>query len=147
MEELFKNYKRPRAEINEIEKFIKLFKTSQCLYKNKEYQKALEELKKSYHLLIDIWDEFPKIKTLYLIMKSYFHLKQYTKCLSIQKDISEKILIEKRRDKGKKHKNKDKYDLFIKIKAKMEMYKILIYFIYDDLDNSIDSLKIIIRKQ
>ena len=147
MAELFIICRRPKAELNVIEKFLKLFKISQSLYKNKEYQKALEELKKSYHLLIDIWDEYPKIRTLYLIMKSYFHLKQYSKCLSIQKDITEKILIEKIRENGKKNKKKDKnkYDLFTKIKAKIEIYNLFINFIYDNLDNSIDSLMNVIK--
>ena len=141
MEELFNNYKRPKVEIIIIEKFIKLFQNSQSLYKNKEYQKALEELKKSYNLLIDIWDEYPKIKTLFLIMKSYFHVKQYSKCLSLHKEILEKIIIEKNREKDQnKGKIKEKNDLFIKIQAKMEVYYLLINFIYDNLDFSIKSI-------
>ena len=76
MSELFADYKRPKAEIKIIQEFIKSFKISLQLYKNKEFQLALEESKKSYNYLTDIWDEYPKIKILYLLMKLSFKTRQ-----------------------------------------------------------------------
>ena len=142
MSELFYEYKRPRAEIKIIQEFIKSFKKSLQLYKNKEFSLALEELNISYNYLTDIWDEYPKIKTLYFLMKSYFITRQYNQCLSLHSKICEKILIEKQRDKKI---NKEKNELFIKIEAKISVYKIFIHFIYDNLDKSVESIREVIK--
>ena len=137
MSYLFIQNKRPNAENNIIQQFIVSFQQSQQFYKNKEYHKVLEELIISNKLLIDIWDEYPKIKTLYLMMKSFYHIKKYSQCLSIQTIILEKILIEEQRDKGI---CKEKNDFFIKVKAKIGAYHLIINFIYDNLDKSIQSI-------
>ena len=135
MSELFNNYNRPKSELKIIAKFLTSFEASQNYYKNKEYLKALEELKISYNLLIDIWDEYPKIKTLYLMMKSFYYSRQYSNCLPLHDEIIEKIEIEEKRDRKI---TKEKIDLFIKIKARVEVYKLLINFIFDNLDISVD---------
>ena len=135
MSDLFNNYNRPKSELKIIAKFLTSFKASQNYYKNKEYLKALEELKISYNLLIDIWDEYPKIKTLYLMMKSFYYARQYSNCLTLQDEIIRKIEIEEKRDRKI---IKEKIDLFIKIKARIDVYKLLINFIFDNLDKSVD---------
>ena len=142
MSELFADYKRPKAEIKIIQEFIKSFKISLQLYKNKEFQLALEESKKSYNYLTDIWDEYPKIKVLYLLMKLSFKTRQYSQCLSLYSKIYEKILIERKRDKGN---NKEKIDSLIKIEAKIAVYQIMINFIYDNLDQSVELLLEVIK--
>ena len=80
MNELFGKYNRPKAEIKYIEKYINLFEKGKIEYKSKNYLQALELLNQSYELLSEIWDEYPKIITLYLIMKTKFYLKQYEEC-------------------------------------------------------------------
>ena len=75
MAELFGDYKRPNAEKKVIEKYIKIYENSKNLYKNKKYLEALEGFKNAYQLLLDIWDQYPKIITLYLMMKSSFYTK------------------------------------------------------------------------
>ena len=130
MADLFGNYKRPNAEKKVIEKFIKIYDNSKILYKNKNYIEALEGFKNAYQLLLDIWDQYPKIIVLYLMMKTSFYNKQYNE--------SEKIL---------EHLNsmlefipKDKNNIFIKIKAKILIYQLILFFINDDIDNSVDSV-------
>ena len=135
MSELFNNYNRPKSELRIIAKFLTSFKASQDYYKNKEYLKALEELKISYNLLIDIWDEYPKIKTLYLMIKSFYYARQYSNCLPLHDEIIRRMEIEEKRDKKI---IKEKVDLFIKIKARVDVYKLLINFIFDNLDTSVD---------
>lgn len=134
---LFNNYKRPKAELKRIDKFIESYEKSQNYYKDKDYLKALEELQISYNLLIDIWDEYPKIKTLYLMMNSFFNSKQYSQCLSLHEEITKRISIEKQRDKKI---SKEKHNLFLKIQARVSVYFLFINFIYDNLDNSIESV-------
>ena len=70
MSELFGEYKRPKAEIKYIEKFVKKFTVARNEYKSKNYKHSIELLSQSYELLLEIWDQYPKIVTLYLIMKS-----------------------------------------------------------------------------
>ena len=135
MSELFNNYNRPKSELKIIAKFLNSFKNAQSYYKNKEYLKAIEELKISYNLLIDIWDEYPKIMTLYLMIKSFYYSRQYSNCLSLQDEIIKRIEIEEQRDKKI---IKEKIDLFIKIKARVEVYKLIINFIFENLDTSVD---------
>ena len=142
MSEFFGLYKRPKSEINIINKFQISFEKSQNFYKNKDYLQALEELKISYNFLNDIWDEYPKIRTLFLIIKSLFYTKKFMECLSLKPKILEKILIETKRDKEKSQK---KQDIFIKIKSKISMYTLIINFILDKLDNSVESVIEVIK--
>ena len=130
MSDLFGDYKRPNAEKKVIEKFIKIFEKSQNLFKNKNYLEALDGFKNAYQLLLDIWDHFPKIITLYIMMKGYFYIRQYDKC-KIIKDNLDSLL---------EYIPKEKKEYFIKIKSKILLYELILYFISDDIDNSIDSI-------
>ena len=130
MSELFGNYKRPRAEKLVIEKFVKIFQKSKTLLKEKNYLEALEGYQTAYQLLTDIWDVYPKIVTLYLMMKANFYSKQYMEVKSIMK-VLEPML---------ENIPKNELDVFIKIKAKILIYRLILYFIYDELDDSIDSV-------
>ena len=142
MSDYFYSFKRPKAEISIINKFKKSFEKSQQFYKNKDYIQTIEELKLSYNYLNDIWDDYPKIQTLFLMAKSFFYTKKYSEFLFFQSKLLSKILIESQRDKGKI--NKKHYTL-IKIKAKILMYTLLINFISDKLDNCIESIHDIIE--
>ena len=133
MSNLFLNIRRPKAEQNIINNFVKCYKKGMTLYKSKEYNKALEKFRSAYDFLQDIWDEYPKICTLYLIMKSLFHNRKYRECLSLQDELVEKMKLEKIRDKNKKKNN-----MFIKIEAKMDAYHLLINFIMDNSNKSIE---------
>ena len=130
MADLFGDFKRPNAEKKVIEKFIKLYEKSKKLFKNKNYIEALENLNIGYQLLLDIWDQYPKIITLYLMMKGYFYSKQYNKCKQVLETLDSML----------EYIQKDKKDIFIKIKAKILLYQLILYFIYDDIDNSVDSI-------
>ena len=130
MADLFGDYKRPNAERKVIEKYIKIYEKSKNFYTNKNYTEALEGFKKAYQLLLDIWDQFPKIVTLYLIMKSFFYTKQYDKCQETL-DHLETVL---------EYIPKEKFDSFIKIKSRILIYRLILYFINDDIDNSVDSI-------
>ena len=130
MSDLFGNYKRPNAEKKVIEKFVKLFEKGKSLFKTKNYSEALEIYNKAYLLLNDIWDKFPKIITLYKIMKGYFYSKPFDKCKTIIQQLDLEL----------KYIPANKKDSFIKIKSKILMYELILYFIYDDLDSSIDSV-------
>ena len=127
---LFGDYKRPNAEKKVIEKYIKIYENSKNLYKNKKYLEALEGFKNAYQLLLDIWDQYPKIITLYLMMKSSFYTKQYDNCEKILEHLNSML----------EYIPKDKNDIFIKIKAKILIYQLILFFINDDIDNSIDSI-------
>ena len=133
MSNLFLNIRRPKAEQNIINNFIKCYKKGMTLYKSKEYNKALNEFRTAYDFLQDIWDEYPKICTLYLIMKSLFHNRNYGECLSLHDELVEKMKLEKIRDYSKKKNN-----MFIKIEAKMDAYHLLINFIMDNSNKSIE---------
>ena len=130
MADLFGDFKRPNAERKVIEKYVKIFEKTKILYKNKNYFDALEGFKKAYQLLLDIWDQFPKIVTLYLMMKSYFYTKQYDNCLSALNHLE--TLLE--------YIPKDKFDIYIKIKSRILIYQLILFFINDDIDNSIESI-------
>ena len=90
MSEFFGNYKRPKAELIIIDKFIQLFNQSRKEYKSKNYQKALSGFKLEYEMLKDIWDIHPKIELLYLIVKCKFKLNDYKEIL---KDEEKKELV------------------------------------------------------
>ena len=130
MSDLFGDYKRPNAEKRVIEKFVKLFEKSKILFKNKNHAEALEGFLEAYKLLTDIWDIYPKIINLYIIMKGYFYTKQYKKCSSVIEQL-EPMLV---------HIPKNKFHIFIKMKSKILIYQLILFFIYDDLDNSIESV-------
>ena len=130
MAELFGNYKRPNAEKKVIEKYIKIYEKSKICFKNKNYLEALEGFKKGYQLLLDIWDQFPKIMTLYLMMKGYFYSRQYDNCKAILENL----------DSSLEYIQNNNNDFYIKIKSKILIYELILYFINDDIDNSIDSV-------
>ena len=130
MTELFGDYKRPKAEIKYIEKFIKKFNIAKNEYKSKNYKHAIDLLSQSYELLIDIWDEYPKIVTLYLIMKSQFYCKEYDNCEITKSKIDETLLLI----------YKTKRSEFYKIKSKILLYDLIIFFIKDEINKSIDSV-------
>lgn len=130
MAELFGNYKRPKAEINYIEKFIKKYNIAKNEYKSKNYKQAIDLLSNVYELLIDIWDRYPKVIVLYLIMKSNFYCKEYDNCEYIKSQLDSilhTIYKEKRSD-------------YYKIKSKILLYDLIIIFIKDDINKSIDSV-------
>ena len=130
MSELFGNYKRPRAEKKVIEKFIKIYQKARSLFKSKNYLESLSQFNTAYELLTDIWDVYPKIVTLYIMMKGHFYTKQYQDCKDII-DILEPLL---------EYIPKNRYNLFIKIKSKIMIYQLILYFIYNDLDASLESI-------
>ena len=130
MSELFGNFKRPRAEKKLIEIFIKKYEKAKELFKSKSFIESLDEYNSAYELLADIWDVFPKIVTLYSMMKGYFYTKQYPDCKNII-SVLEPLLI---------YIPKNKFDLFIKMKSKIMILRLILYFIYNDLDASFDSV-------
>ena len=137
MTDLFIEFRRPKAEKEIINNFIISYEKGENLYKSKEYMKALEEFKIALNYLNDIWDEYPKICTLYLIMKTLFHLRNYGECLSLQEEILGKIKLENKRDKEK---SKNKHDTFIKIESKIDVYNLLINFIFDNSSKSVECI-------
>ena len=130
MSDLFGEYKRPRAEKKVIEKFVKKYEKAKTLFKSKNYLESLNEFNQAYELLSDIWDVFPKIITLYIMMKGYFYTRQYNECKHII-DILEPML---------KYIPKNKFELFIKMKSKIMVYQLILYFIYDNLDSAFDAV-------
>ena len=141
MSDLFIKLRRPLAEQNIINNFIQSYQKGEDLYHSKEYHKALDEFRSALNFLNDIWDEYPKICTLYLIMKCLFHTRNFEECLTIQEEIKEKIKLEKRRDLNKnKNRNKKKNDMLIRIESKMDVYNLLIYFIYDNTKKSVECI-------
>ena len=130
MNELFGQFKRPKAEIKYIEKIILIFDKAKEEYKSKKYIQALQLLNETYEMLTDIWDEYPKILTLYLIMKSYFHLRQY----------NDSYIIKEKLDNMLPSIYKDKREQFFKIKSKIVLYDLIINFILDNSKESIDSI-------
>ena len=91
MSELFGDYKRPKAEVKVIDKFVKIFGKAKKDYKEKNYQIALDSFLESYELVVDIYDEYPKIMCLYYIMKSYFYNKNYHECDAVKETLREKL--------------------------------------------------------
>ena len=142
MSNLFIDIRRPLAEQKFIKNFINSFQKGEILYKSKDYQNALDELRTALNYLNDIWDEYPKICTLYLIMKSLFHIRNYNECLSIQEELIGKIKLEKKRDLSK---NIEKKQKFIKIQTKIEIYDLLINFICENSSRSIEIILNIIK--
>ena len=130
MTELFGDYKRPRAEIKYIEKFAKKFNVAKSEYKSKKYKQAIELLSQSYELLLDIWDQYPKIINLYLIMKSQFYCKQYDNCEYTKSQLDSLLTTI----------YKEKRSEYFKIKSKILLYDLIIFFIKDDSKNSIESV-------
>ena len=130
MSDLFGNYKRPRAEKKVIEKFIKKYEKAKTLFKSKNYIESLNEYNSAYELLMDIWDIYPKILTLYTMMKGYFYTGQYEECKNII-EILEPML---------EYIPKNKFDTFIKMKSKIMTYQLILYFIYDNLDASLEAV-------
>ena len=121
MNELFGQYNRPKAEIKFIEKITKIFDEAKEQYNSKNYNQALELFNQSYELLCEIWDIYPKIITLYLIMKCNFYLRQYNDC-DLIKDNLESILDSIFRTKR---------DEYYKMKSRIFLYDLIIKFIYD----------------
>ena len=72
MSEYFGNYNRPKEEIKEINKFIKLFNKSIKEYDSKNYENALSGFISSYEIIKDIFDTLPKVITLKFIIKIFF---------------------------------------------------------------------------
>ena len=64
------------------------------------------------------------------MMKSSFYTKQYDNCEKILEHLNSML----------EYIPKDKNDIFIKIKAKILIYQLILFFIDDDIDNSIDSI-------
>lgn len=128
MSDFFGEYNRPRAEIKVIEKFIKLFNESKKEYKSKNYQKALSGFKAGYEILKDIYDIYPKIEVLYLIIKIKIKLNQFKDCdyyiIKLNNDLPELI--------------KFKKDIFIKYKSKSFLFELILYFTLDNIEKSIN---------
>ena len=135
MSDLFGNYKRPRAEKKVIEKFVKKYEKAKSLFKSKNYIESLNEFNSAYELLSDIWDVFPKIVTLYSMMKGYFYTRQYEECKNII-DTLEPML---------EYIPKNKFELFIKIKSKIMVYQLILYITYDELDMDFDAVILLIK--
>ena len=135
MSDLFGNYKRPRAEKKVIEKFVKKYEKAKSLFESKNYIESLNEFNSAYELLSDIWDVFPKIVTLYSMMKGYFYTRQYEECKNII-DTLEPML---------EYIPKNKFELFIKIKSKIMVYQLILYIIYDELDMAFDAVILLIK--
>ena len=135
MSDLFGNYKRPHAEKKVIEKFVKKYEKAKSLFKSKNYIESLNEFNSAYELLSDIWDVFPKIVTLYSMMKGYFYTRQYEECKNII-DTLEPML---------EYIPKNKFELFIKIKSKIMVYQLILYIIYDELDMAFDAVILLIK--
>ena len=64
------------------------------------------------------------------MMKGYFYTKQYPDCKNII-SVLEPLLI---------YIPKNKFDLFIKMKSKIMVYQLTLYFMYDELDNAFDAV-------
>ena len=64
--------------------------------------------------------------TLYYIMKSYFYDKQYIECNIKLVELNQKYTIIEN----------SKRKIFLKIKAKIMLYSLIINFIYNDLEKS-----------
>ena len=127
MSEYFGKYKRPREEIKVIQNFINIFSLSKENYKQKNYQKALSGFLSGYELLTDIFDIYPKIVTIDLIIKSNFHLNKLNACYTYITHIEQffPILI------------KYKKEIFIKYKSKIFLYEFILDFICEKLDQSL----------
>ena len=127
MSDLFGDFKRPKAELKIINEFVQSFNQSRKEYKSKNYQKALSGFKAEYEILKDIYDVYPKIVLLYLIIKCKFKLNDYNNCESYISKLENNLM-----DIFQFQKNS-----FIKYKAKLFLFKFLLYFTLDKLESSI----------
>ena len=127
MSEYFGKYKRPKEEIKLIQNFVRIFTISKKNYKQKNYQKALSGFLAGYELIEDIFDIYPKLVTIILIIKSNFHLNKLNDCYTFIEKIKQffpNLL-------------KYKKELFIKYKPKIFLYEFILDFICEKLDQSI----------
>ena len=127
MSEYFGKYIRPKTEIKRIEAFIKIFNESRVEYKHKKYEKSLSGFITGYEILKDIFDFYPKVVTLNLIIKCQFRLAKYDECKSSISEFKQYLpnLI------------KYKKESFIKFKPKIFLYEFILDFIHEKLDQSI----------
>ena len=127
MSEYFGKYIRPKTEIKRIEAFIKIFNESRVEYKHKKYEKSLSGFITGYEILKDIFDFYPKVVTLNLIIKCQFRLAKYDECKSSISEFKQYLpnLI------------KYKKESFIKYKPKIFLYEFILDFIFDNLDESL----------
>jgi hypothetical protein len=130
MSDLFGDFKRPKAELSIIDKFVQLFNQSRKEYKSKNYQKALAGFKAEYELLRDIYDVYPKIVLLYLIIKCSFKLNDYNNCESYISKLENNLMDIFQFKKSS----------FIKYKAKIFLFKFILNFTLDNLENSINKV-------
>jgi hypothetical protein len=128
MSDLFGDYKRPKAEMKIIDQFIKIYYESKREYKSNNYQKALSGFKAGYEILKDIYDIYPKALILYLIIKTKLKLNEFKDCEYYIKQLSKYLpdLI------------KYKKDSFIKFKSKLFLYEFILFFTYDNIEQSIN---------
>ena len=127
MSEYFGNYKRPKEEMELIQKFIQIFTQSKKEYKLKNLKKALSGFLSGFELLLDIFDIYPKTVTLNFIIKCQFQLQKYNDCYDSISKIKQYLpdLI------------KNKKEVFIKLKSKIFFYEFILDFICENLDKSI----------
>ena len=128
MSELFGDFKRPKAEMKIIDKFVQSFNQSRKEYKSKNYQKALSGFKAEYEILKDIYDVYPKIVLLYLIIKCKLKLNDYNNCESYISKIENSLKVIFQFKKSS----------FIKYKAKIFLIKFILYFTLDNMESSIN---------
>ena len=113
-----------------IENIIKIFEKGKNEYEIQNYTHALDLFNEAYEMLCEIWDIYPKVITLYLIMKCNFYLKQYNDCDLIKENL-ESIL---------NSIYKDRREEYFKIKSRIFLYDLIIKYLKDDLNESIESI-------
>ena len=128
MSNYFGNFKRPKAELKLIEKFVQLYEESRKDYKSKNYVKALSGFKIEYEILKDIYDIYPKVIVLYLIIKCKYMLNDYKDFESYIEKLDNYII----------YLVKYKKDVFIKYKAKIFLYKLIFDFSLDNIEKSVN---------
>ena len=128
MSNFFGNFKRPRTELKVIDKFIQLYEQSRKDYKSKDYIKALTGFKIGYGILNDIYDIYPKVVVIYLIIKSKFKLNDY-KDFELYIDKLDNYIVDL---------IKYKKDIFIKYKAKIFLYHLIFDFSLDNIEKSVN---------
>ena len=128
MTDFFGDYKRPKAEMKIIDQFIKIYYESKREYKSNNYQKALSGFKDGYEILKDIYVIYPKALILYYIIKTKLKLSEFKDCEFYIKQLSKYLpdLI------------KYKKDSFIKFKSKLFLYEFILFFTYDNIEQSIN---------
>ena len=128
MSSFFGNFKRPRAELKLIDKFIQIYEESRKLYKSKNYTKALSGFKIGLEILKDIYDIYPKVVVLYLIIKSKFKLNDY-RDFELYIDKLDEYIVDL---------IKYKKDIFIKYKSKIFLYRLIFDFSLDNIEKSVN---------